>query len=285
MEKIAIVTDSTADLPLSYYKENEVIIVPLTVRFGEEEIYRDWTEMNPEDFYQRLKTSEVLPKTSQPTTMEFMSAYKKLVEEGCSQIISVHISEKLSGTIGSATAAKEMIKGAAIEIIDSKQASAALGMIVDALVRARNEGKSFNDLANLANSLSEKVKIFFVLDTLKYLHLGGRIGKAQALVGSLLSIKPVLTLDDGVVAPYKKIRGTARIMPELISSLKESISGKKPLRLGVAYSDDKKVADLLIKEIKKENIEHVSLLEAQIGSVIGTYIGPGAVALFFYEEG
>lgn len=284
MEKIAIVTDSTADVPLSYYEENDVIMVPLTVRFGEEEVYLDWTQMSPDEFYKRLKTSEILPKTSQPTTMEFIDAYKKLVDEGYTHIISVHISEKLSGTIGSATAAREMVKGATIEIIDSKQASIALGATVDALVKKKNEGKSFDELVKLASDLSEKVKIFFVVDTLKYLHLGGRIGKAQALVGSVLAIKPVLTLDDGMVAPYKKIRGAKRVIPELVASLKENISGKKSLHLGVAYSDKKEIADLLLREIDKENIKYSMLFKAQIGSVIGTYIGPGAVALFFYEE-
>lgn len=282
MEKVALVTDSTADLPLSYYEQNDVTMVPLTTRFGEE-TFLDWVELLPHDFFKRLREAKELPKTSQPSAAQFAEAYQKLAATH-DHIISLHLSAKLSGTIESAETAKKMVEGVEITIIDTKIISVGIGLIVDALVRARSEGSSASELAGLANSLMPKIKCVGALQTLKYLELGGRIGKAQRMLGSLLDVKPLLTIEDGIIAPYKKARGSKKALQELVASIQEESSGEKPLRIGLAHADNPENLDYVKTLIEEAGIKHHPHLESYVGSVIGTYAGPDAIVALFYED-
>lgn len=282
MERVAIVTDSTADLPLSYYQENNVSMVPLTTRFGEE-TYFDWVELSPPDFFKRLRGADELPKTSQPSAAQFVEVYQKLAEDH-NHIISLHLSARLSGTVESAETAKGMVKEIQVTVIDTKLVSVGIALIVDAMVKARQEGKTATELIELANRLVSKIKCVGALQTLKYLELGGRIGKAQSMLGSLLDIKPILTIEDGIIAPYKKIRGTKKALDEIAVAMKALTSGRKPLHIGLAHADNQENLAYVKKAIDDHGIKYLSILESYVGSVIGTYAGPDAVLALFYEE-
>lgn len=281
MKKAAIVTDSTADLPLSYYEEHEVFMVPLVVRFGEES-HKDWIEMPPSRFYQRLRSSSILPKTSQPSVADFAEIYRKLASQ-YEHIVSVHLSSKLSGTVQSAEIASQDVD-VPVTIVDTKLASLGTGMVLDTLVKARDAGADGKEIADLAWDISGRIKILFTVGTLKYLEMGGRIGKAQALVGSLLNIKPLLTLQDGIVIPYKKIKGTKRVYEEMVAFLKQNIGSGGLLHLGLAHADCPAAIVRLKEMVEEAGVKPGVLIESEVGAVIGTYTGPDSFAMMFYEE-
>lgn len=278
---IGIVTDSTADLPVEYYESHNVTMVPLVVRFGDE-VFRDWIDIKPDEFFKRLKTSNILPKTSQPSAGDFIGAYEKLAGEGCEHIISIHISAHLSGTLTSAKAALQDFKKVPVTLIDSEQTSALLGAFVMELAEAREGGASLDDLLRVAERCKRRGKIFFVVDTLKYLELGGRIGKARALLGSMLSIKPILTLEEGVVTPVAKVKGAHKARRELISLLKREVAKRPPgdkVKVLVASTDNPAEVPLLEEAIKEAAVRYDELGRGQVGAVIGTYTGPGTYAV------
>lgn len=279
MGKIGLVTDSTADLPLSYYSENDVLMVPLEVRFGED-CYKDWTEINPQQFYKRLSLETDLPKTSQPSVADFLNAYKTLSEE-CEHIISVHLSSELSGTIKSAEMAKDESPGE-VAIVDTKLASLGTGLVLDALVEARKQNKEASELVEIAHQVSSQIRCLFTVDTLKYLEKGGRIGKASVLVGSLLNIKPILTLEDGGVVPYKKVKGKKRIFSEMVEAIAQYAEGKDELKVGFAHAGNPDAIAILKEEVEKRGVKLSSSIESEVGTVIGTYTGPKAFAVMFH---
>lgn len=280
-ERISIVTDSTADMPLSYYEENNVQMVPLMVRF-EEEVFKDWIDLRPREFYKTMKTSNVLPKTSQPSVAQFAEIYGKLADD-CEQIVSIHLSSGLSGTVQAAQMAAEMVD-VPVTVIDTKTASLGTGLIVDAAVKARDADLLAKEVIKKTQDATTNSKIVFIVGTLKYLHLGGRIGKAQALVGSMLSIKPILTLEDGIVVPYKKVKGINRAYSEMRQFMTETIKGKGDLHVGFAHADCPEGLQRLKDTVKEEIAGASSIIESEIGCVIGTYVGPGAFAVVFYED-
>lgn len=279
--KIGIVTDSTADLTPEYYKENDVVMVPLTVHFGDK-VYKDWVDMPPNRFYPTMEASVaagILPKTSQPPPGDFVEAYRGLAQKGVEHIISIHISAKLSGTMQSAKGATGMFKDVPVTLIDSEVASGLLGSFVQELVEARNAGADVDEILAVANWCKEWGKLFFTVKTLKYLELGGRIGKASALLGTLLSVKPLLTLEEGVVAARGKASGTKKTLSEIIGFLKTE-NDRRPAgqkrRLLIAYTDNKDMVGTLQGLAEDSGIHYDALDVSQIGAVIGTYVGPGA---------
>jgi DegV family protein with EDD domain len=278
--KIGIVTDSTADINPDFFALREnVVMVPLTVHFGTE-VYKDWTEMPPDRFFPKMVESvaaQILPKTSQPPAGDFAAVYKDLAKT-CDHIISIHISSKLSGTMQSAKSAVGMLKDPAITLVDSEVASVLLGAIVIRLVEKRDAGASLEELIRFTNEAKEWGKIFFSVETLKYLEKGGRIGKAQAMLGSLLNVKPILTLEDGVVAPKSKASGVTKAMKEIARLLKEEIARRPAgmetrISIGSAYSPA--TLAKLETALREEGID-LPVQKTEIGSVIGVYVGPGA---------
>lgn len=279
--KIGIVTDSTADLPVEYYEQNNVVMVPLTVHFGDE-VYKDWIDMPPDRFYPTMEASVaagILPKTSQPPAGDFVDAYKALAGTGVDHIMSVHISSKLSGTMQSAKGAMGIFKDIPVTLIDSEITAGLLGSFVKELVFARDSGADIDEMIAVANRCKEWGKLFFTVKTLKYLELGGRIGKASALLGSLLSVKPLLTLEDGLVGVKGKASGAKKAMAELIGFVKEETDKRPPAqhtRLILAYTDNPEVMDQLQTLADQAGIKYDEIDRGQVGAVIGTYVGPGA---------
>jgi DegV family protein with EDD domain len=277
MQRIAIVTDSTADLPLSYYEENDVTMVPLTVRFGNDS-YKDWIEMPPDVFYKKMRGIEELPKTSQPPVQEFFDAYSRY--RNYDHIISVHISSKLSGTSQVASIAAQS-SPAPVTIIDSKYTSAGLGMLVKKLVEARDNHLGFDDMLKEVQHIIDSASLIFYVDTLKYLELGGRIGKAAALAGSLLDIKPILMLEDGIVSPLKKLRGKKKALREMIAHIGDLNENKK-MNLILLKADNNQLLEDLKSGLDDSGIVFNSVSTSRIGCVVGTYTGPDAVGLYLF---
>ncbi len=282
MSRIGIVVDSTADVPFSFYQEHHITVVPLKVHFGEES-FKDWIDIDPETFYRRLKSLPVLPKTSQPSAADFENAYRNLAKENDS-IISIHISSKLSGTVNSAQAAKAALPQIPIYIVDTGLASIGTAMVTQAAIREIGTAASIEKVIKAVEKVAEHIVILFAVDTLEYLQKGGRIGKASALLGSLLNIKPILTIKDGEVHPFKKIRGSTRLYQEFVNILKEQVESGKKLHLGLAHAANPQAVNRLKSQIEESGIGYDDLLISEIGPVIGTYTGPGAFALVFYQE-
>ncbi|MDI3534547.1 MAG: fatty acid kinase fatty acid binding subunit [Thermosediminibacterales bacterium] len=279
MKKIGIVTDSTADLPRNLIEHYGINVVALKVFFGQEE-FKDGFDLTSQEFYEKLKTSPHHPRTSQPSPAEFKQVYQKLLKD-YETIISTHLSSKLSGTYQSAKLASEML-GNDIVVIDSKQASMVLGLMVLEAARAVEEGLARNEVLKSVKEIADKIKVYFAVDTLEYLEKGGRIGRASAFLGNLLNIKPVLTLVDGEVSPVEKVRGSKKVLKKLIEKMESSIKPTSKIKVSVIHAADPETAEVLVQEINKRfNVEELIL--AELGAVIGTYVGPGTIGITFYE--
>src|SRR5665647_2815631 len=220
MGKIRLVTDSTADIPKEVCLTLGIEVVPLKVHFGSD-TYRDGVSLQAEQFYALLAQSSTLPTTSQPSPIDFLETYKRINEESDVQIISIHISAELSGTFQSAVLAKSLLNEKMdITTIDSRTASYALGGIVVAAAEAAKQGSSKEKILELIHKLIEQSQLYFLVDTLEYMQKGGRIGKAAALLGSLLKIKPILSVEDGIAVSVDKVRGKKAAVNRIIELFK-----------------------------------------------------------------
>ena len=283
MANIKILVDSTCDLSKDILKENDIHTIPLTVHFGDEE-YKDGIDLTPVEFYKMLQSNPHHPKTSQPTPEDFKMKYNELLADG-SEIISIHLSSKMSGTIQSANMAKKELQSDRIHIIDSEFVSAIFGMIAIECAKAVKQGKSVTEIIQLINTLKSSMNIYFIVDTLEYLQKGGRIGKASAIIGGLLNIKPILTIKEGQVCPFEKIRGTKKVF-ERLTSLVEDFKNKNEstgIELAFAHASDEALLQKLVDSVN--NVYNCSdLLITEIGPVVGTHVGPGTLAVCFYTK-
>ena len=276
---IKIVIDSTADMPSALVQEYGITVVPLNVHFGTE-VFRDSIEISPDEFYKRLASSPKLPTTSQPTVGDFLEVYQEL-SNTTDEIVSIHVSGKLSGTLNSANQAKGQYTGdARIEVVDSEHVSMGLGMVAIAASKAAQGGASIEDVVKEAKQTISKVQFVGLVDTLEYLEKGGRIGKAQALVGSILRLKPLLTVKDGEVHPLEKIRTRSKGIDRLCDIVKEHA----PLEsLAVVYTttpdDAAQLADRLRPLVPSGDIPI-----SQVGPVVGTHAGPGVLGISLTQK-
>jgi len=272
---VKVVTDSTSDLPADYAKSLDVTIVPLNVNFGTES-FKDNVTITADDFYQRLTTGTVLPTTSQPSPGDFVEVYDRLGEDA-DGIVSIHLSSKESGTHNSAVQARGMTEATCpIEVVDSEQFSMGLGMIVIKAAEAAGRGASVEDVAAIARNAKRLSQCVASFDTLEYLERGGRIGKAKALVGSLLKLKPAIIIRDGQVHEL----GKTRTLVKSIAQLKESARGFAPVEsLCVLHSTTPDVAAEIAADLSDLLPEGTEPFVARFGPVIGTYTGPGALGI------
>ncbi len=271
---VAIVTDSTADLPPPVAAGLGIRVVPLTVRFGEA-VYHDGVDLLPDQFFTLLAASAVLPRTSQPSAGEFEEAYRS-ASAAHDAILSIHISAKLSGTLNSAQVARQSLAaGSPIELVDSGLASMALGLVVAGVATQARHGTGLDDLAVLARDLASRTRLLVMVDTLEYLAKGGRIGKAQAFLGSLLGVKPLITLGDGELHPYERVRTRRRGLDRLA----EFAGDQGPVEsLAVLHGTTPEDAQTLLDRLTSLCPRELSHL-ARYGPVIGTHLGPGAVGV------
>lgn len=281
MGKTHIVTDTSCDLTQDMLDKFQISTVSLSIQFGEK-VYADQKELSSEGFYELLAEDPNHPSTCQPSPADFVKVYEQIAEPGDS-IISIHLSSQLSGTYQSAVLASDMVKGIDITVIDTKLASIGVGFVAMAAAAKLQEGASNEEVIAVAEQVSKESRVLFVVDTLKYLQKNGRIGKAQALVGNLLSIKPILTLVDGVVHPLEKARGKTKALKRisaLAQEYKDSCGGR-PMRLGVAHAACAEGATSLAAELEKE-LQPQETSVSLIGPTIGVHVGPGTLAVLLH---
>lgn len=276
---VRIVTDSTCDLPRDLIEELGITVVPLTVIFGDASLLDGVTITAPE-FYDRLRSSSVLPRTSQPTVEAFQSAYRSAAADGA-EIVSIHISSRLSGTLNAASVARETLKhDLHIDLIDSYNVSVGLGLIVLEAARAAARGAALPEVVATARRAMDHTSVYVAVDTLEYLQRGGRIGRARSLLGSLLSIKPILTVQDGEVAPFERVRTRARAQERIL----EIASGMPRAKdLFIAHSDLPDLADSAAARLAP-TLPHTAIRTAWLGPVVGTYTGPGCFGFAALER-
>jgi len=282
MAKVAIVTDSTAYIPDQILSNYPIFIAPLLLLWDGESL-RDGVDITPADFYARLKESEKMPSTSQTTPSMFMDIYQRLLNEGF-DILSVHLSSKLSGTLDSAVQAKAHFEGARIELFDSLTSGMALGFQVLAAARIVQQGGGLKDCLHVLEKAREQSGLFFVPATLEYLRRGGRIGGASAFLGSVLDLKPILTVKDGRIEAVEKVRTFSKAVDRMLElAHKQAEKHGLPVRIASLYTDDPEGAQILAERARarfgKDGVTEEML--TPVSPVIGTHLGPGTSGICF----
>jgi DegV family protein with EDD domain len=271
---IHVVTDSTSDFAKEDAQALGLTVVPLTIRFGDEQ-FRDGVDIDSDEFYRRLPKATVQPTTSQPSPEQFATVYRELLRDPGDSVVSIHISAKLSGTLQSANLAAQEFDSARLHLVDSESVSAGLQLLIRAAVDDIAAGLDAAAVAAAATRRRPGVGIYVLLDTLTYLQRGGRIGRAQAMLGSLLSVKPVLTVEGGEVAPVGRVRSRSQGLDMIV----ERLRAKLPLRGLAAFHCG---APDLLPELRSRLIALVPDMEVtvgQVGPVVGVYAGPGGIGI------
>jgi DegV family protein with EDD domain len=284
MPRVGIVTDSTCDLGPEALAALDVRMVPLTVHIGDQH-FADWIDLRPAEFYPMLAAAQDLPTTSQPSPADFTAAYQGLAAEGCTEIVVVTLSSALSGTFESAglAAASSPVP---VRIVDGKSASQGTGLIARAAVEARDSGMDAAAVEARALEVARSTRLFFLLDTLDYLVKGGRAGKATGLAASLLNIKPVLEVNaDGIIEPFKKVRGRAQAIAALASHVAEDSARNGRMRLVLLHAAKTEDAEELEAAMLATGADVEIESHGVIGAVIGVYTGPGAVGVTYHPIG
>jgi len=279
-ENTGIVLDSTADFPDAQERFPNWRVVPLYVRFGADS-YRDYVDIGPAEFYERLRTAEELPTTSQPTPQDFAAAYEELA--GLERVLVLTVSAKLSGTYASAQQAADET-GGRVRVIDTATASAAIAMLGMAIQRRLEKGTTDEEVDELVARFKRDTGLVFTLDTLEYLAKGGRIGRAAGWAGQLLNIKPILTLADGEVLPLKRVRGNRKAIQEFANAFRDGTVDGPGLRVGIAHAEapDRMAAlEKLVRDVRPQAQIEVA---TTLGPVVGTHAGPGTVGLFWLQD-
>jgi DegV family protein with EDD domain len=290
---IHVVTDSTCDLLPSVVRRNGITVVPLSVIFGERS-YKTGVDLQTDEFYRLLTTSDLFPSTNPPGQDDFLEAYKKLIATG--DILSIHISKKQSLTARHAEAAvksgadqlQQLRDGSPLEtapvvrVVDSLSNSVGLGLLVLFACRMARKGVKLDEIAIRLEDMRLRMEFLFIVDTLKYLQKGGRIGKAQALIGGLLGIKPILGMQNGEVVPVDKVRGGRKVQPRLLEIFRERLDSSRPVFCALAHAAAPKWAGRLQELLEKE-YSLVELLAGEIGPIVGAHTGPGTVGCILFQ--
>lgn len=281
MSKIAILTDSSAYLPKDFIENHNIRVIPLKIHWDGENL-EDGVDITPSEFYERLAKSPTLPTTSQPPADEFLKIYEELAIDYEGIIVSL-ISSGISGTISSAKTAASMFSKIPVEVIDTRSTGAGLALVDIAIAQAVAEGKALAEIKLLAESIVQRLDLFFAVDTLKYLHKGGRIGGASRYFGAALNIKPILYLDsDGKIDALERVRTKKKALAKLVELVTDKANGK-PVHIGIihadALSDAKRLQGQLHNQLDCKELEIY-----EISPVIGTHVGPGTVGVAVYPE-
>lgn len=271
---IHIVTDSTADLSRAQAEALGVTVVPLTIRFGEEQ-FLDGVDLDSDAFYAKLASSSVHPTTSQPTPEQFTRAYTPLLQNPEDQVVSLHISGKLSGTLQSAHIARQELDAGRIHLVDTETVSAGLQFVVTAAAEDVAAGADAATVAQRAEARRSKVTIYVLLDTLTYLQRGGRIGRAQAVIGSVLGVKPLLTVAEGEVGPQARVRSRRQGIEMITELLQERL----PLRRVAAFHCGAPELLPVLEKRLRAALPDVEIVTGQVGPVVGVYTGPGGLGI------
>ncbi len=279
MAKVALVTDSTSYIPKELLKNVDLHIVPTIVIWAGEEM-RDGVDIQPGEFYKRLASASEMPTTSQPTPNDFKTVYEKIVTGGQKDILSMHVSAKLSGTIASAQQAASMVTDANVEIVDGKSASMGTGWPLLQAAKAAGAGKSLKEVAEAARKARDHSGVLLLVDTLEFLHRGGRIGGAQRFLGTALNLKPILEVVDGAIEPVERVRTKSKAIARIVEVLEERVAGRNPVRVATIHANALDEAKQL-KALVDERLKPTESVITDVSPSVGTHTGPATLGLAY----
>jgi DegV family protein with EDD domain len=281
-ENTAIVLDSTADFPEAPELYPNFRVVPLYVLFGEES-FKDYVEITPDRFYERLRTAAALPTTSQPTPGDFLATFEELAPN-YERIIALTISSTLSGTYGSAQAAAEMLGGDQVRVIDSRTVSASLALLASGVQHRLQRSTTDEEIDAFVEYYQREHHLLFTVNTLEYLAKGGRIGRAAAFAGNLLNVKPILAIRDGEVIPLKRVRGNHKAFAELREQFVSTTTDSPNLKVGIAHAAAPERLQALRALVERARPHAQIEIATTLGAVVGTHAGPGTVGFFWFLD-
>ncbi|HLS06687.1 MAG TPA: DegV family protein [Bacillota bacterium] len=280
--KIAVLTDSTAYLSPELRKKHNIYMIPLSVVFGYD-VFQEELDLSTEQFYQKVRNNESLPTTTQPAIGEFEKIFKKLVNEGYDAVISIHLSRKISGTFQAAVSAGKMVEDLEVHAYDSEISTMPQGILaIEAAIMAK-QNKSSTEIISRLDELKRSSRAYFMVDDLSHLQRGGRLSGAQALVGSLLKIKPILHFVDGEIKPFEKIRTRKKALQRINSMLEEDVKTKGVTRVMFIHANDQTSA-IQLQEQFSQKYPDIETMVSYFGPVIGTHLGEGAVGIAWYTK-
>jgi len=278
MAKVIILTDSSAYLPKEIVSEYPIEVLPLTL-IWEGKQYRDGVDILPDEFYQRLSTSESLPQTSQVTVNQFQEMFQKLLDQGF-DVLCMGISKGISSSYDSSIQALKSFHGKAVEVLDTKLVSMALGLQVLEAAKAAKRGASLAECKQIAEEAYPKIGVYFTVDTLKYLAAGGRINSAKRLVGTALNIKPILEIRDGKIELVESVISKKKAIRRMVKMVEKNIEGKKPVRISVFHALEQEAARSLLAELK-ETFGAEDAILSHVSPVVGAHVGPGTISIAY----
>jgi DegV family protein with EDD domain len=280
MKKVALITDSTAYIPKELLGQHSITVVPQVLIWGDT-TYEDGVDIQPNEFYQKLATAKIMPTTSQVSIPNMQKAFSGLLEQGY-DVLGMFLSAKLSGTMQSAIQGREALdKGKeSVEIIDTNTTAMAMGFQVLTVARAASEGASLSECKALADKVRDQTGVYFVVDTLEFLHRGGRIGGAQRLLGTALNLKPLLTVQDGKVEAVERIRTKVKALERMIEIIGEQTQGKGPVRVAALHANAEAEARETLSRVSKL-VNATESVFTSVSPVVGTHTGPGTVGIAY----
>jgi DegV family protein with EDD domain len=281
MEKTVVVTDSSAHIPASVLEGLHVPVIPVWLLWDEDRL-RDGVDIDPPTFYHRLETSKTLPSSSQPSAGEFVAFYRQVAAEA-DVIVSVLVSSELSGTIASAQAARAQLPDLDIRIVDSRTSSMGAGLIVRAAAQAAAVGASADEVVAVAQEMRDRVHLLFVVDTLEFLHRGGRISGAKRVLGTALRIKPILHIQEGRIVSLTQARTKRKALARILDIAEERLGGRPMAEAAIVDINSPEVADVVAGQVAERFAPSV-LHRSGVSPVVGMHVGPGAIGLVFYAE-
>ena len=278
MSRVALVTDSTSYIPKDIREKYPITVVPQVV-IWEGQTYEDDVTITPEQFYSRLRTAKVMPSTSQASVVNMHKAFSSLIEQG-HDVLGIFLSAKLSGTFQSAVLGREQLTSGKekVDYIDSNTTAMAMGFMVLSVARAAMEGASLAECKELAEKARQHVGVYLTVDTLEFLHRGGRIGGAQRFLGTALNLKPILAIDDGRVEAVERVRTRGKALDRLVELVAEKCAGKSPVRMATLHADAEADAKILLDKITPL-VQPVESVFAAVSPAVGANAGPGTVGL------
>lgn len=282
MSQVAIVTDSTAYIAEDVREKLGVHMIPLSVIFGTE-MFAEEVEICADQFYKKMAESEELPKTSQPAVGQFVELFTSLKEKGYKEIISIHLSSKISGTYNSALQAGQLVDGIDVYVFDSSISCAPQAYYVEKAAELAKQGLVAKAIIEQLEQLRPNIRAYFIVDDLKHLHRGGRLGSGQLVVGQLLKIKPILHFEDGVIVPFEKVRTEKRAINRILQLLEEDVASSKKFTATVIHAMTEEKAKQIANMIS-ERLTNVDVNISYFGPVIGTHLGEGSLGISWYKQ-
>ena len=279
--KIAIVTDSTAYIPEDLLEKYNIRTIPLSVVFGEES-FRESIDITTEEFYKKVNESKDLPSTSQPAIGSFLELFEDLAKTH-DAVISIHLSKRFSGTYEAAKSAGKMVDGIEVYPYDSELSAMPQGFYAIVAAEMVQDGKSVEEIITQLDDMKNKTRAYFMVDDLGHLQRGGRLNSAQKILGSLLNIKPILHIVDGLIVPFEKIRTRNKALNRIMNMLEEDAKTKKIVRVVFIHANNESAAIKLRDEFAEKHPEVESII-SYFGPVIGTHLGEGSIGVSWYTE-